>query len=845
LRWGGGHLEFHINGPGLGPKFFPLVPFNPTVGQWYHLAVVRSGFSYTIFINGVASGSATDSDVIPTPNAPLTIGEAEQIGFLHGRMDELTIYNRALSAGEVQAIYNAGSAGKGIPLAVYPSQGGDTGQVTVLIEGGSGLNGATFTTGVTVVLKRGGQPGIVANPVTIAPDGSSLYATFNLAGQMDGLWDVVITNGGVSTTIPGGFTVEPGRAAQLWVDIVGPNFIAFSQPAVYTIAVGNNGNVDALGVPVIVSGLPNDWIVQLGFTITPPPQVAGPNPIDWSQVPVVSSTTQGQSVPLIVSRVAPGAPVLLNLPVLPPHHSEQDTLSAVVGEPLLQNPPESPAPGPGSDCILDLGSIVLDLLGFKLPDECFKSFQGWVVGAVYTAAQDLLQGKIDIDSYIQFVVGGLTTAFQCAKLINPELAFFINVVNAAYDAYKISKDCFPGQGSTKPVNLVGSVDPNTLSGPSGVGSADWVDGQQPLYYAISFQNEPSATAPAQEVIVTDQLDPKTMNLGSVGLGPIGFGSTVVTPLPGANSFATDVDLRPTQNLIVRIVANMDPNSGVATWHFTSLDPATHTLPTDPTIGFLPPGGVGNVQFSVTPITGLSTGILVNDSAGVVFDRNALIETAVWTNTIDSTPPVSQVNSLAAVQSSANFTVSWQGTDVGSGVQDFTIYVSDNGGPYMAWLTNNTSTQATFNGQPGHTYAFYSTARDNVYNVEAAHAKPDTTTSVASVMDVSSQVSVTRGGFAYNRSLGRFVQTVTLKNTGGNAITGPVSLVLDSLSANATLANQAGVTSFMTPANSPYINVTAGGSLVPGASASVALQFADAKMTAITYNTRVLAGGGSR
>ncbi|HLK60893.1 MAG TPA: LamG domain-containing protein, partial [Chthonomonadaceae bacterium] len=180
---GGGNLEFHINSPTLGAQFFPLVPFAPTVGQWYHLAIVRSGFTYTIFINGAAAGSATNKNVIPSPNAPLTIGQAELIGFLQGRMDELTLYSRALSKGEIQAVYNAGSAGKALPLAVYPNQGGDTGQVTVLIEGGAGLGGATFSSNVTVALQRTGQPAITANPVIVAPDGSSLYATFNLASQ--------------------------------------------------------------------------------------------------------------------------------------------------------------------------------------------------------------------------------------------------------------------------------------------------------------------------------------------------------------------------------------------------------------------------------------------------------------------------------------------------------------------------------------------------------------------------------------------------------------------------------------------------------------------------------------
>lgn len=41
--------------------------------------------------------------------------------------------------------------------------------------------------------------------------------------------------------------------------------------------------------------------------------------------------------------------------------------------------------------------------------------------------------------------------------------------------------------------------------------------------------------------------------------------------------------------------------------------------------------------------------------------------------------------------------------VGAGVQDFTVYVSDNSGPFTAWLTNTTATQATYTGIAGHTY----------------------------------------------------------------------------------------------------------------------------------------------
>ena len=47
----------------------------------------------------------------------------------------------------------------------------------------------------------------------------------------------------------------------------------------------------------------------------------------------------------------------------------------------------------------------------------------------------------------------------------------------------------------------------------------------------------------------------------------------------------------------------------------------------------------------------------------------------------------------------------------------------------AWLTGTTDTSATFTGQIGHTYAFYSIATDNVGNAEAAPATADTQTQV--------------------------------------------------------------------------------------------------------------------
>jgi hypothetical protein len=121
----------------------------------------------------------------------------------------------------------------------------------------------------------------------------------------------------------------------------------------------------------------------------------------------------------------------------------------------------------------------------------------------------------------------------------------------------------------------------------------------------------------------------------------------------------------------------------------------------------------------------------------------------------------------------------------------------------------------------------------------------TVTSCACASDMSAAVSVTRGGFSFNFATGRFLQNVTIRNTGGSFIAGPISLALDNLSSNATLFNAAGATSCAAPSGSPYIGVNVGGGLAPGASASVVLQFTRTGSAGITYNTRVLGGSGGR
>ena len=397
-----------------------------------------------------------------------------------------------------------------------------------------------------------------------------------------------------------------------------------------------------------------------------------------------------------------------------------------------------------------------------------------------------------------------------------------------------------------------SWDPNDKAGSIGVGGSQFVRGDSPLSYAIHFENLSTATAPAQAVVVTDRLDPGLVDFDTFRLGPVAFADNTLLPAPGVRGWTGGIDLRPAQNLIVAISAGIDKSAGIVTWRFTSLDPGTGQLTDNPDAGFLPPNtnppaGEGSVAFTVMPKSGLATGTPIQNQAVVVFDTNAPIATPTWLNTIDNDTPKTRVLPLAAVQSSSTFAVQWTGSDVGSGTSGFTIFVSDNGGPFTKWLDGTVATSASYQGQTGHSYGFFSIGTDLVGNTEPLKTVAEATTHVGPTSgcatDISNQLQITRSGYGFNFTTQRFVQMVTFKNISTAPLTGPLSLVLDNLSANATLFNPSGTTACALPAGSPYVNFSV--NLNPGGSTVLSLQFVDPTRTGITYATRVLAGSAGR
>jgi len=119
-------LEFHgpgvmfwvyVNGAWRASALSGAVP----TGQWTHVAGVYDGQAVRLYVNGAALGGGTAvAGSITAATNPLNIGRDPSnptVRFYHGLIDEVEIFDRALSAAEVAAIYNAGSAGKCLPVS--------------------------------------------------------------------------------------------------------------------------------------------------------------------------------------------------------------------------------------------------------------------------------------------------------------------------------------------------------------------------------------------------------------------------------------------------------------------------------------------------------------------------------------------------------------------------------------------------------------------------------------------------------------------------------------------------------------------------------------------------------
>ena len=72
------------------------------LNTWTHVAMTYNGAQMRLYVNGVLVGQRAQTGSIQTNNGQLRIGGSAAFGeFFQGMIDEVRIYNRALSATEI------------------------------------------------------------------------------------------------------------------------------------------------------------------------------------------------------------------------------------------------------------------------------------------------------------------------------------------------------------------------------------------------------------------------------------------------------------------------------------------------------------------------------------------------------------------------------------------------------------------------------------------------------------------------------------------------------------------------------------------------------------------------
>ena len=115
LKEWGDNMVFHLPGPSPDRLEFPGLP---PIGEWTHLAATYDGSSMKVYYNGVVVGEQDSSGQLGTSDGTLCIGTKHETApagdEYNGMLDDIRIYNRALSLSEIKQL-------GGDPLASSPA----------------------------------------------------------------------------------------------------------------------------------------------------------------------------------------------------------------------------------------------------------------------------------------------------------------------------------------------------------------------------------------------------------------------------------------------------------------------------------------------------------------------------------------------------------------------------------------------------------------------------------------------------------------------------------------------------------------------------------------------------
>jgi Concanavalin A-like lectin/glucanases superfamily/Immunoglobulin domain len=306
------------------------------VGTWYHLVGTYDGTTVRLYVNGVLEGSAYAGFPLDYGTRPVFFGRTGEfwVANFGGSMDEVSIYSRALTADEIQSLYQAGSAGKCAPLMapiiqVQPQDqtvnAGDTAAFSVVAEGtlplhyqwffnSNAVMGAT-SPALTLTNTRPDQGGIysvvASNAVGVAVSSNALLHVNQIpvADASANVARVVVcadTNAAVVLNGTRSYDLDGDPLQYLWFEqglstplATGAVAEVMLPPGTYPVALVVSDGLAADTNVVVVKVLTATQAIADLIAVIKGSDIKQPRPLIASLMAASDSVARGDSVPAI------------------------------------------------------------------------------------------------------------------------------------------------------------------------------------------------------------------------------------------------------------------------------------------------------------------------------------------------------------------------------------------------------------------------------------------------------------------------------------------------------------------------------------------------------------------
>ncbi len=293
-----GYISFHIGSESDYKNLDVAIPYN----QWKHVAATFEGSSgdMKVYIDGVLAGQANTSlrpvgALDPAYDPAIGIGNHGGTSYnfpFNGLIDEISLYSRALSPSEIQAIYNADEAGKCPPPATAPLIVSHPASQTVAVGGsaafsvtatgtaplsyqwrfnGTNIAGATNTAlslGNVQLSQAGNYAVLVANAVNsilssnavlsvTSPVPTCVSAPSGLVSWWPGENNAADSVGGNFGSLSNGVTFVPGEVGQAFKLDGTSGYVRVNASSSLNVGLGNGLTMEA-------------WIKPANLTVAQP-----------------------------------------------------------------------------------------------------------------------------------------------------------------------------------------------------------------------------------------------------------------------------------------------------------------------------------------------------------------------------------------------------------------------------------------------------------------------------------------------------------------------------------------------------------------------------------------------